>query len=70
MVCQVLESGSIWRMGKRLANKWETKVLLFGKEGEHPIIYEILRHLGIRGIDLAGKLVYCNWLHFWNVVPS
>jgi heptosyltransferase-2 len=42
-------------LGKRLANKWETKVLLFGKEGERPIIYEILRHLGIKGIDLVGK---------------
>jgi heptosyltransferase-2 len=42
-------------LGKRLAEKWEAKILLFGKEEEHPIVYEILRHLGTRGVDLAGK---------------
>jgi heptosyltransferase-2 len=42
-------------LGKRLADKWQTKVLLFGKEEERPIVYEVLRHLGTRGIDLTGK---------------
>ena len=42
-------------LGRRIAEKWEAKILLFGKEEEHSIIYEILRHLGTRGVDLAGK---------------
>jgi len=42
-------------LGKRLASNWEAKVLLFGKEGERPIVYEVLRHLGTKGIDLTGK---------------
>jgi heptosyltransferase II len=42
-------------LGKRLADKWEARVLLFGKEEERPIVYEILRHLGRKGIDLTGK---------------
>jgi len=42
-------------LGKRLAEKWQAKVLLFGKEEERPLIYEILRHLGTGGIDLTGK---------------
>ncbi len=42
-------------LGKRLASRWETKILLFGREGERPIVYEILRHLGTKGIDLTGK---------------
>ena len=42
-------------LGKRLANHWQTRVLLFGKEEERPIVYGILRHLGTKGIDLTGK---------------
>jgi len=42
-------------LGKRVAEKWETKVLLFGKEEERPIVHEILRHLGTKGIDLTGR---------------
>jgi heptosyltransferase-2 len=42
-------------LGKRLAEKWQGRIILFGKEEEHPIIYEILRHLGRKGVDLAGK---------------
>jgi heptosyltransferase-2 len=42
-------------LGKRLANKWQARVLLFGTEGERPIVYEVLRHLGTKGVDLTGK---------------
>lgn len=42
-------------LGKRLAEQWETNILLFGKQEEQPIIHEIRRYLGNRGIDLAGK---------------
>jgi heptosyltransferase-2 len=42
-------------LGKRFAEKWQGRILLFGKEEERPIIYEILRHLGKKGVDLAGK---------------
>ena len=42
-------------LGKRLADKWQAKVLLFGKVEERPIVYEVLRHLGAKGIDLTGK---------------
>ncbi len=42
-------------LAKRLADKWQARVLLFGKEEERPIVYEILRHLGRKGIDLTGK---------------
>ncbi len=49
------DPGRFGELGKRLANRWETKVLLFGREAEQPIVYEILRHLGPRGIDLTGK---------------
>jgi heptosyltransferase II len=42
-------------VGKRLSEKWETRVLLFGKEEERPIVHEILKHMGTKGIDLTGK---------------
>jgi len=42
-------------VGKRLSEKWQTRVLLFGKEEERPIVYEILKHMGTKGIDLTGK---------------
>jgi heptosyltransferase-2 len=42
-------------LGKRLSEKWEAKILLFGKEEERPIVQEILRYLGTAGIDLTGK---------------
>jgi len=42
-------------LGKRLSEKWQARLLLFGKEEERPIVYEILRHLGAKGIDLTGK---------------
>ena len=42
-------------LGKRLAEKWQTRVLLFGREEEGPIVHEILQHLGTKGIDLTGK---------------
>jgi heptosyltransferase-2 len=43
------------KLGKRLVEKWQAKVLLFGKEEERPIVLEILHHLGTKGIDLTGK---------------
>ena len=43
------------KLGKRLAEKWEAKILLFGKEEERPIVGEILQYLGPDGIDLTGK---------------
>jgi heptosyltransferase-2 len=42
-------------LGKRVAEKWQSRVLLFGKEEERPIVDEIRRHLGTKGIDLTGK---------------
>jgi heptosyltransferase-2 len=42
-------------LGKRLAEQWQTRTLLFGKEDERPIVHEILHHLGTKGIDLTGK---------------
>jgi heptosyltransferase-2 len=42
-------------LGKRLAEKWQANILLFGKEEERPIVHEIQRHLGVKGIDLTGK---------------
>lgn len=42
-------------LGKRLVEKWRGSVLLFGREEERPIVHEIQRHLGARGIDLTGK---------------
>ena len=42
-------------LGKRLAEKWQTSVLLFGKAEERPMIQEILRPLGERGTDLSGQ---------------
>jgi heptosyltransferase-2 len=42
-------------MGKRLSEKWQARVLLFGKEEERPIVHEILKHMGMKGIDLTGK---------------
>ncbi|NWG04142.1 MAG: lipopolysaccharide heptosyltransferase II [Syntrophaceae bacterium] len=42
-------------LGRRLAEQWQTNILLFGKEDEQPIIHEIRRYLGTKGIDLAGK---------------
>jgi len=43
------------RLGERLAEKWQAKILLFGKEEERPVVHEILHHLGTGGIDLTGK---------------
>jgi heptosyltransferase-2 len=43
------------KLGKRLAEKWEAKILLFGKEEERPIVDEILHYLGTDGINLIGK---------------
>ena len=43
------------KLGKRLAEKWQARILLFGKEEERPIADEILRYLGTDGIDLTGK---------------
>ncbi len=43
------------KLGKRLAEKWEAKILLFGKEEERPIVDEILHYLETDGIDLTGK---------------
>jgi lipopolysaccharide heptosyltransferase II len=42
-------------LGKRLTEKWQASILLFGKEEERPIVHEIQRHLGARGTDLTGK---------------
>jgi heptosyltransferase-2 len=43
------------KLGKRLAEKWQARILLFGKEEERPIADEILQYLGTDGIDLTGK---------------
>ena len=43
------------KLGKRLAEKWQARILLFGKEEERPIVDEILHYLGTEGIDLTGK---------------
>ena len=43
------------KLGNRLSEKWQARVLLFGKEEERPIVDEILYHLGAPGIDLTGK---------------
>jgi len=43
------------KLGKRLAEKWQATILLFGKEEERPIVDEILHDLGTEGIDLTGK---------------
>ena len=42
-------------LGKRLSEKWQARVFLFGKEEERPIVREILNHMGARGVDLTGK---------------
>ncbi len=42
-------------LGKRLSEKWQASIFLFGKEEERPIVHEIQRHLGGKGIDLTGK---------------
>jgi heptosyltransferase-2 len=42
-------------LGRRLSENWQARVLLFGKGEERPIVHEILRHLGAKGIDLTGK---------------
>ena len=42
-------------VGKRLSEKWQARVLLFGKEEERPIVHEIQKHMGTKGIDLSGK---------------
>jgi heptosyltransferase-2 len=42
-------------LGKKLAEKWQASILLFGKEEERPLVHEIQRHLGVKGIDLSGK---------------
>ncbi|MGO9089215.1 MAG: lipopolysaccharide heptosyltransferase II [bacterium] len=43
------------KLGKRLAEKWQARILLFGKEEERPIADEILHYLGTDGVDLTGK---------------
>ena len=43
------------KLGKRLAEKWQARILLFGKEEERPIVDEILHYLGTDGVDLTGK---------------
>jgi heptosyltransferase-2 len=42
-------------LGKRLSEKWQGRVLLFGKEEEGPIVQEIQKHLGSKGINLTGR---------------
>ena len=42
-------------LGKRLSQKWNATVLLFGKEHEKPMAKEVLQKLGQRGIDLTGQ---------------
>jgi len=42
-------------LGKRLSEKWQASILLFGKEEERPIVHEIQKHLGAKGINLTGK---------------
>jgi heptosyltransferase-2 len=43
------------KLGERLVEKWQAKILLFGKEEERPVVDEILQRLGTEGIDLTGK---------------
>ncbi len=43
------------KLGERLVEKWQAKILLFGKEEERPVVDEVLQRLGPEGIDLAGK---------------
>ncbi len=42
-------------LGKRVAERWQASIFLFGKEEERPIVHEIQRHLGTKGADLTGK---------------
>ncbi len=42
-------------LGRGLSEKWQARILLFGKGEERPIVREILRHLGAKGIDLTGR---------------
>jgi len=49
------EPGRFGELGRKLVDHWGAKILLFGKEGERPIVYGILRHLNGKGIDLTGK---------------
>lgn len=42
-------------LGKRVSEKWQARILLFGKEEEGPIVHEIQSHIGTKGIDLTGK---------------
>jgi heptosyltransferase-2 len=42
-------------LGRRLSEKWQARILLFGREEERSLIHEILRHLGTKGIDWTGK---------------
>lgn len=42
-------------LGKRIAKKWEAKVLLFGKREERPMGEEIARRIGSHGINLMGE---------------
>ncbi len=43
------------KLGERLVEKWQAKILLFGKEEERSIVDEILNRLGTEGIDMTGK---------------
>jgi heptosyltransferase-2 len=42
-------------LAKRLSEKWQARVVLFGKEEERDIVREVLYRLGARGFDLTGK---------------
>lgn len=42
-------------LGRRLFEKWDASVLLFGRKEEQPIANEILGHLKGGGIDLTGR---------------
>jgi len=42
-------------LGRRLSEKWNATVILFGKEHEKPMAKEVLQKIGQRGIDLTGQ---------------
>ncbi len=42
-------------LGRRLVEKWDASILIFGRREEMPIAREILDHLKGGGIDLTGK---------------
>lgn len=42
-------------LGRRISNKWNATILIFGKKDEKGIAKEIIKILGDRGVDLTGE---------------